>query len=61
MPQVLSRSPAPMPAVDYAALSTYCYEGKLIMKIHKTKLSAAVSSMWTLTQMAQVVIFYFAR
>ena len=40
---------------------TYCYEGKRIMKIHQTKLSAAVSSMWKLAQMTQIVVFRCAQ
>ena len=40
---------------------TDCYEGKRIMKIHQTKLSAAVSSMWTLAQMTQIVVFRCAQ
>ena len=40
---------------------TYCYEGKRIVKIHQTKLSAAVSSMWKLAQMTQIVVFPCAQ
>ena len=57
MPQVLSRSPAPMSQQwTKQPKPTYCYGGKHIMKVHETKLSAAVSSMWTLTQMTQIIV-----
>ena len=62
MPQVLSRSPAPMPQQwTKQPKPTYCYEGKHIMKEHETKLLEAVSSMWTLTQMTQIIVFRFAQ
>ena len=51
MPQQWTKQPKP----------TYCYGGKHIMKVHETKLSAAVSSMWTLTQMTQIIVFRFAQ
>ena len=62
MPQVLSRSPAPMPQQwTKQPKPTSCYEGKHVMKVHLTKLSAAVSFMWTLTQMTQIIVFRFAQ
>ena len=50
-----------LPAVAKQPKPTYCYEGKRIMKIHQTKLSAAVSSMWKLAQMTQIVVFRCAQ
>ena len=62
MSQVLSRSSALMPQQwTKQPKPTYCYGGKHIMKVHETKLSAALSSMWTLTQMTQIIVFRFAQ